>query len=123
MDTITEYNPLDYENLARNCAEELMRRGPVALPIETRFTGAGVYALFYAGEFPPYATVRSLSADQPIYVGKAVLKGGRKGALTGSAVHVGGTGSGVFSYTPEKIAELRGLRAKRLVAVCKALES
>ena len=33
------------------------------------------------------------------------------------------TGSGVFSYTPEKIAELRGLRAKRLVAVRKALES
>jgi 5-formyl-3-hydroxy-2-methylpyridine 4-carboxylate dehydrogenase len=33
------------------------------------------------------------------------------------------TGSGIFSYTPEKIAELRGLRAKRLVAVRKALES
>ena len=33
------------------------------------------------------------------------------------------TGSGVFSYTPEKIAELRALRAKRLVAVRKALES
>jgi hypothetical protein len=33
------------------------------------------------------------------------------------------TGSGVFSYTPEKIAELRQLRAKRLVAVRKALES
>jgi 5-formyl-3-hydroxy-2-methylpyridine 4-carboxylate dehydrogenase len=33
------------------------------------------------------------------------------------------TGGGVFSYTPEKIAELRGLRAKRLVAVRKALES
>ena len=33
------------------------------------------------------------------------------------------TGGGVFSYTPEKIAELRQLRAKRLVAVRKALES
>ena len=33
------------------------------------------------------------------------------------------TGGGIFNYTPEKIAELRGLRAKRLVAVRKALES
>jgi len=33
------------------------------------------------------------------------------------------TGSGVFSYTPEKIAALRAERAKRLVAVRKALES
>ena len=34
------------------------------------------------------------------------------------------TGGGVFSYTPEQIAELRGPAArKRLVAVRKALES
>ena len=32
------------------------------------------------------------------------------------------TGSGVFSYTPEKIAELRGLRAKRLVAAYQSPE-
>jgi 3-hydroxybutyryl-CoA dehydrogenase/5-formyl-3-hydroxy-2-methylpyridine 4-carboxylate dehydrogenase len=33
------------------------------------------------------------------------------------------TGNGIFSYTPEKIAALRAERAKRLVAVRKALES
>ena len=33
------------------------------------------------------------------------------------------TGSGIYSYTPERIKELQGLRAKKLVAVRKALES
>ncbi len=33
------------------------------------------------------------------------------------------TGSGIYSYTPEKIKELQGQRAKMLVAVRKALES
>lgn len=33
------------------------------------------------------------------------------------------TGKGLFDYTPERIAELRGERARKLVAVRKALES
>lgn len=33
------------------------------------------------------------------------------------------TGGGIFSYTPEKVAELQQQRARRLVAVRKALES
>jgi 5-formyl-3-hydroxy-2-methylpyridine 4-carboxylate dehydrogenase len=33
------------------------------------------------------------------------------------------TGGGIFSYTPERVAELRAERARRLVAVRKALES
>jgi 3-hydroxybutyryl-CoA dehydrogenase/5-formyl-3-hydroxy-2-methylpyridine 4-carboxylate dehydrogenase len=33
------------------------------------------------------------------------------------------TGSGIFSYTPERIKELQGQRARKLVAVRKALES
>jgi 5-formyl-3-hydroxy-2-methylpyridine 4-carboxylic acid 5-dehydrogenase len=33
------------------------------------------------------------------------------------------TGSGIYDYTPEKIAELQSLRARKLVAVRKALQS
>ena len=33
------------------------------------------------------------------------------------------TGGGIYSYTPEQIAQLRASRAKKLVAVRKALES
>src|SRR4051794_36317236 len=79
MNEFTEYNPLDYENLTKNCVLELMQRGPFPLPLAERFTGAGVYALFYTGDFEPYQPVRSPDATQPIYVGKAEPPGGRTG--------------------------------------------
>lgn len=79
MPTDTEYNPLDYGNLTKNVVEELMRRGPFELPLSQVFEGAGVYALFYDGDFEPYAPLRSAAADVPIYVGKAIPSGGRRG--------------------------------------------
>lgn len=74
-----EYNPLDYKNLTKNCIDELMRRGPYSLPLD-EFSGAGVYALFYIGQAKIYAKVRAPKADWPLYVGKAVPPGARKGA-------------------------------------------
>lgn len=75
-----EYNPLDYDNLTANCVRELMTRGPYKLPVEERFEGAGVYAIFFAGNGNPcYEPIRSPQANWPIYVGKAVPPGARKG--------------------------------------------
>jgi hypothetical protein len=45
----------------------------------TPFRGVGVYAIYYTGEAPLYPKV-NLDA-KPIYVGKAIPKGGRKGGL------------------------------------------
>lgn len=73
------YDPLDYRNLTVSLVRELMGRSAVTLPLSTRFRGPGVYALFYDGEFGPYATLRSPDATRPIYVGKAVPPGARKG--------------------------------------------
>ena len=73
------YDPLDYGNLTVNLVRELMSRPPVHLPMAERFSGPGVYALFYDGDYGPYATLRSAEATQPIYVGKAVPPGARKG--------------------------------------------
>lgn len=77
----TEYNPLDYTNLTKHCVAELMNRTPVPLGSipGAPFTGSGVYALFYAGAFAPYKAIRSPDASHPIYVGKAVPAGARKG--------------------------------------------
>jgi hypothetical protein len=48
------------------------------------FDGAGVYAIYYVGRFPSYKPIADKNKDerfaQPIYVGKAVPKGARKGA-------------------------------------------
>ncbi len=80
---IKEYNPLDYENLTKNCVEELMRRGPYPLEFDEPFEGAGVYALFYVGSLPEYRLIKSTDATWPIYVGKAVPPGARKGGQKG----------------------------------------
>ena len=73
------YDPLDYDNLTVNLVRELMSRPPLGLPLPDRFPGPGVYALFYNGDYGPYARLRSADATQPIYVGKAVPPGARAG--------------------------------------------
>ena len=85
MPDVSEYNPLDYENLTINLVRELMQRTPSPLPPAERFRGAGVYALFYRGGFGPYQHpyVRSDEAEHPIYVGKAVPAGARTGSSRG----------------------------------------
>ena len=79
MPDSTPYNPLDYANLTRNVVDELMERGPSRLPLAGRFAGPGVYALFYDGPFEPYTDIRSEDWTLPIYVGKAIPPGSRKG--------------------------------------------
>lgn len=75
------YNPLDYEKLTGNLIRALMEREPVSLPLPERFPGPGVYALFYTGDFPAYSRIRSEDVRTPIYVGKAVPPGARKGGV------------------------------------------
>lgn len=84
----SEYDPLDYVNLARSCVLELLRQPVLELPLRRSFRGAGVYALFYAGDFPPYAPFGSMDQEEfmrPIYVGKAEPSGSRMGAASGEA--------------------------------------
>lgn len=77
------YNPLAKANLGESVADALMR-GPVRSLRETgHLLGAGVYAIYYVGGFAAYAPIAARNAnstfEQPIYVGKAVPKGARKG--------------------------------------------
>jgi len=89
MTKVQPYNPLDKLNLARSIEIELLRREAVSFSALYRTTGAGVYAIYYSGPFPAYQSIASESADRsdqtPIYVGKAIPKGGRKGGLTDQA--------------------------------------
>jgi hypothetical protein len=48
------------------------------------FDGAGVYAIYYVGEFPPYlllSKVNKQECHEPIYIGKAVPSGWRQGRI------------------------------------------
>ncbi len=79
------YNPLDKLNLARSVADALLSLAPVPLADTENIAGAGVYVIYYIGAFSPYATIaaqnRNNAFKQPIYAGKAIPKGARKGGL------------------------------------------
>ncbi len=78
----TAFNPLDKVNLGQNVAYALNQCAPVILEKLPRFKGAGIYALYYLGRFEPYVTFSDLNRANPcvpIYVGKAIPEGGRKG--------------------------------------------
>ena len=79
------YDPLSYENLAESVVRALMNRDPGPLPPAERFTGAGVYAVYYRGAFAPYKSITSPDCNQPIYVGKADPPGARRGVPGGDA--------------------------------------
>lgn len=74
------YDPLDYGNLAHSVVRALLKTPPAELSPAEAFTGSGVYALYYQGELPFYSRIAGRESDTPIYVGKAVPKGGRTGS-------------------------------------------
>jgi hypothetical protein len=79
------YNPLDKINLAQSIERELLGRDCEPLSQVDEIVGAGIYVIYYSGPFEAYGRVRAnideKAFDEPIYVGKAIPKGGRKGGL------------------------------------------
>jgi hypothetical protein len=41
------YNPLEKENLGKSVAESLIHQVPIPLGSIERFSGAGIYAIYY----------------------------------------------------------------------------
>ena len=66
----------------RSMSELLTKPGTRYL---NKFFGAGIYAIYYTGAFPAYKPLAEQNGEgrfaMPIYVGKAVPKGSRKGGL------------------------------------------
>ena len=87
------YDPLDYDKLAASVVGELLRTPLSPLPLAEHFKGPGVYAVYYGGDFKPYAPLTCDASDVPIYVGCAMPSGARKGgtskgdASSGSALY------------------------------------
>lgn len=82
---MTAYNPLDKLALAKSIEAELLAREVVPLSDVGNIVGAGVYTIYYTGSFPAYQSVATANKGGlfklPIYVGKAIPKGGRKGGI------------------------------------------
>lgn len=81
---IPPFNPLDKQNLGESVADAMLHQHVTDLPPEP-FIGAGIYAIYYDGDFRLYAEIaKKNSGGQyawPIYVGKAVPAGARKGGF------------------------------------------
>lgn len=69
--------------MARSVGEALLSTEVKSLASIGQIEGAGVYAIYYTGDFAPYKKVSALNKGgqfrQPIYVGKAIPAGARKG--------------------------------------------
>lgn len=80
---IFPFNPLDKRSLGESVAEALFTQPIVRLPPNNPFLGAGIYVIYYEGDFPAYREIAKWNREGkyswPIYVGKAVPKGARKG--------------------------------------------
>ncbi len=76
----TPYNPLDKVHLGKSVAEALLSGKMCSLKDLEPFIGAGIYAIYYSGDFAAYNRIRvKKNTEIPIYVGKAVPAGVRKG--------------------------------------------
>jgi hypothetical protein len=76
------FDPLHSENIGEMIRVRLLGRELLPLDAASTINGAGIYTLYYAGNFEPYAPLVASNSDEvlnPIYVGKAIPRGGRKG--------------------------------------------
>ncbi len=84
---IIPFNPLDKKNLGASVAEAMLSSKVHGLSEVPDFKGAGIYAIYYSGNFEPYAELSKRNQAglfaAPIYVGKAVPAGARKGGGAG----------------------------------------
>lgn len=81
---VIPFNPLDKKNLGASVAEALLTKEVHPLGEVAPFEGAGIYAIYYTGDFEAYQSLARLNQNDkflwPIYVGKAVPAGARMGA-------------------------------------------
>lgn len=80
---IKPFNPLDKAKLGESVADALLLQSVIPLPPKKPFIGAGVYAIYYKGDFFLYKEMAKYNRQDkcgwPIYIGKAVPAGARKG--------------------------------------------
>lgn len=117
---IEPYNPLDKHNLGASVAAAMLAAPIHALPPEP-FIGAGVYAIYYRGNFHPYQRLAALNRDAfsvPIYVGKAVPAGARKGGLGMNVDH----GLALYNRLSEHYASIsKAVNISEVDFVCRYL--
>lgn len=84
MTDVKIFNPLDKENRGKSVSTAILTQNVIPFTELRDFVGAGVYAIYYTGDFPLYKKIAAANKYeflQPIYAGKAVPQGARKANL------------------------------------------
>jgi hypothetical protein len=80
---VIPFNPLHKRHLGESVGQAMLRQPVTPLGNLEIFEGAGIYAIYYTGDFHGYEAIAERNGKKgfnaPIYVGKAVPKGARKG--------------------------------------------
>jgi hypothetical protein len=80
---VVPFNPLNKRHLGESVGQAMLRQPVTPLGNLKIFDGAGIYAIYYTGDFQGYEVIANCNKGKrfiaPIYVGKAVPKGTRKG--------------------------------------------
>jgi hypothetical protein len=81
------FNPLDTKNLAIAVAKALLEKKARPLATLRPFRGAGIYCIYYRGSHRLYQPMAVQNGDAerprwPLYIGKAIPPGGRRGSFT-----------------------------------------
>jgi hypothetical protein len=109
-DVSTPYDPLDLRTLAESMVKVVLEQRVYPLGEVPSFEGAGVYVIYYTGNYDPYKSITQKNKgnrwDQPIYVGEAARKGGRKGGV----LAVGPAGRVLLSRLKNHVDSIRGTK-------------
>jgi Eco29kI restriction endonuclease len=112
------YNPLEKLNLAQSIKRAILSSDVIPLSLSKGVLGAGVYVIYYSGNFAAYSSLREknvASWEVPIYVGKAIPKGGRKGGMSGGDMISGTAISGRLKKHADSIEATQNLSVKDFV--------
>jgi hypothetical protein len=110
----TPYDPLDLRTLAESMVKVVLEQTVYPLGELPSFEGAGVYVIYYTGSYEPYKSIAQKNKgdkwDQPIYVGEAARKGGRKGGVLAE----GPAGRVLLSRLKNHVESIRGTKNLRV---------
>lgn len=79
------FSSMTFQSVVDEAVDFFNRSHPHTLPPPEQFMGAGVYGLYYLGDFEPYQSLALTNRrylTRPIYIGKAVPRGWRTGRVT-----------------------------------------
>ena len=83
---MTLYDPLTYDNLMAGLVVQFIKQDEARLDETAGIEGPGVYALYYLGNLSVYTQIAT--GEAPMYVGKAIPPGLRKGDTVDVTVRV-----------------------------------